>query len=83
MNPNTICRTAPNGNGVHYQVIDDPTKGEWSEQDHKEFEKLSAPLVEFIQQRHDKCNPYSWIIIQWNGVAFMPNSHWYPFKVPD
>lgn len=58
-------------------------KKEWSEQDHEEFVKLCAPLVEFIQQRHDKCNPYSWIIIQWNGVAFMPDSHWYPFKVPD
>lgn len=70
---------------IHYHVDDDeePNKKEWSEQDHEEFVKLCAPLVEFIQQRHDKCNPYSWIIIQWNGVAFMPDSHWYPFKVPD
>ena len=58
-------------------------KTKWSERDLEEFEKLCAPLVEFIQQRHDKCNPYSWIIIQWNGVAFMPDSFWFPFKVPD
>lgn len=55
----------------------------WSEEDIKEFEKLCAPLVEFIQQRHDKCNPYSWIIVQWDGVAFMPDSFWFPFNVPD
>ena len=44
-----------------------PTKSgktKWSKQDFEEFEKLCAPLVKFIQQRHDKCNPYSWIIIQ-------------------
>lgn len=55
----------------------------WSEHDIKEFEKMCAPLIEFLQKRHDKCNPYSWIIIQWNGVAFMPDSYWFPFKVPD
>ena len=55
----------------------------WSEQDIKEFEKICTPLVEFLQQRHDKCNPYSWIIIQWNGAAFIPNSLWFPFTVPD
>ncbi len=52
-------------------------KTKWSERDLEEFEKLCAPLVEFLQQRHDK------IIIQWNGVAFMPDSFWFPFKVPD
>ena len=58
-------------------------KTKWSERDLEEFEKLCAPLVEFLQQRPNKYNPYSWIIIQWNGVAFMPDSFWFPFKEPD
>lgn len=45
MNPNTICRTAPDGNGVHYQELDaNSAKGERSEQDHKEFEELCRPV---------------------------------------
>ena len=51
--------------------------------DIEEFIKLVAPLVEFIQTRHDKCNPYSWIIVRSNGVAFMSDSSWIPFKAQD
>lgn len=54
----------------------------WRDDELDEIEKLCAPLIEFLQ-RHDKCTPYSWIIVQWNGVTFMPESIWLPFKVPD
>lgn len=51
--------------------------------DREEFERLVAPLIEFLQTQHKKCTPYSWIIVRPNGAAFMPESSWFPFKVPD
>ncbi|MBR3745529.1 MAG: hypothetical protein IKP64_08995 [Selenomonadaceae bacterium] len=60
-----------------------PNKKTWSDADIEEFEKVYRPVVEFIQTRHDKCNPYSWIIVRPNGVAFMSDSSWFPFKVQD
>ena len=60
------------------QVVD-----EKSGVDREEFERLVKPLIEFLQTQHKKCTPYSWIIVRPNGAAFMPESSWFPFKVPD
>lgn len=55
----------------------------WTDKDNEEFEKLCAPLVRFLQDNPEKCNPYSLIIIQWNGATFVPNSAFFPSNVPD
>lgn len=54
-----------------------------SDEKRDEFEKLCTPLVEFLQKHHSKCNPFSWIIIKGNVIAFMPDSVYCPLKVPD
>lgn len=56
---------------------------ELSRADHEEFERLVKPLVEFLQTQHNKCTPHSWIIVRPDGAAFMSESSWFPFKVPD
>ena len=45
-----------------------------------ELEKMCAPLVEYLQT---KCNQHSWIIVQWEGVAFIQDSAWLPFSIRD
>ena len=48
--------------------------------DKEELETLCTPLVEFLQK---KCNPHTWLIIQWDGVALAQDRAWLPFKLPD
>lgn len=52
----------------------------WSEQDQQEFEKLCAPVVEFIQR---KFHPHTRIIIDWDRASIFEEQFGLPFQVPD
>ena len=60
---------------------------EWTDAELDEFEKLCAPLVKYLQTNHKRCDLYSVIIVQWDGVLLATGTSggnvYFPFKTPD
>lgn len=59
---------------------------EWSKEELDEFENLCAPLVKYLQT-NKRCDLYSAIIVQWDGVLLATGisggNVYFPFKTPD
>ena len=51
-----------------------------SEADQQEFEKLCAPVVDYIQK---KWHPHTRIIIDWDRASIFTEQLGVPFQVPD
>lgn len=79
-----IAELQSKATGLRHMDDSNKNQGEvWTESEIAEFEKLCKPLIDYLQQNHKKCNPYSWIIIQWNGVSFIRDSAFFPVNVLD
>ena len=52
----------------------------WSDADIEEFEKLCAPLVEFLQTKY---HPHAHILIDWDRAVLVKDVRGVGFKVPD
>jgi len=83
MNEQVLCRIAPDGNGVHYQVLQDTAEAaeDFDYEQRAEFiKKLCTPLVEYLQK---EWHPHARIIVEWDRVSLIEDTIGIPFAVPD
>lgn len=52
----------------------------WTDADREEFERLVAPLIEFLQT---KCHPHMSVIVEYDQATLVEDKLGVGFKVPD